>query len=88
MVTNTEHSARSTMIGKQMTADYNEAENSIVDRPTTKRLSLDVPAELHTRFKTSCSATGRKMANELMRFVLERTEELENEAAERRKSRR
>ena len=46
----------------------------------TKRLSLDLPQSLHTRFKTACSATRRKMGNELQTFIATRTEELEKEA--------
>lgn len=46
----------------------------------TKRLSLDIPASMHTRFKTACSATGRKMVGELQAFIEERTAQLEEEA--------
>lgn len=46
----------------------------------TKRLSLDLPASLHTRFKTACSATNRKMVGELQAFIEKRTAELEDEA--------
>ncbi|MFC0813528.1 plasmid partition protein ParG [Paracoccus panacisoli] len=46
----------------------------------TKRLSLDLPETLHTRFKTACSATGRKMAGELQAFIEARAAELEAEA--------
>ena len=46
----------------------------------TKRLSLDLPQSLHTRFKTACSATSRKMVNEMQAFIVSRTEELEKEA--------
>ena len=46
----------------------------------TKRLSLDLPQSLHTRFKTACSATSRKMVNELQALVAVRTEELEKKA--------
>lgn len=45
-----------------------------------KRLSLNLKESLHTRFKTACSATNRKMASELQEFVERRTEELEEEA--------
>lgn len=48
------------------------------DEPT-KRLSLDLPASLHTRFKTACSATNRTMAGELQTFIKQRTQELEDE---------
>ena len=46
----------------------------------TKRLSLDLPQSLHTRFKTACSATSRKMGGELQAFIEARTAELEEEA--------
>jgi hypothetical protein len=51
----------------------------------TKRLSLDLPASTHTRFKTACSATGRKMVSELQTFIEKRTAELENQAGITRK---
>src|SRR6056297_131636 len=50
-----------------------------------KRLSLDLPARLHTRFKTACSATNRKMVGELQAFIDKRTLELEDEAGITRK---
>lgn len=46
----------------------------------TKRLSLNLPQSLHTRFKTACSATNRKMGSEIQQFVERRTEEIEQEA--------
>lgn len=46
----------------------------------TKRLSLDVPESMHTRFKTACSATNRKMVAEVMAFIEQRTATLEKEA--------
>ena len=46
----------------------------------TKRLSLDLPQSTHTRFKTACSATGRKMVAEIQAFIEQRTKELEEEA--------
>jgi hypothetical protein len=46
----------------------------------TKRLSLDLPASVHTRFKTTCSATGRKMVGELQMLIEQRASELEQEA--------
>lgn len=51
----------------------------------TKRLSLDLPASTHTRFKTACSATGRKMVSEIADFIAQRTAELEAEAGISRK---
>jgi hypothetical protein len=50
-----------------------------------KRLSLDLPATVHTRFKTACSATGRKMVAELADFIEQRTAELEAQAGITRK---
>ena len=44
-----------------------------------KRLSVDVPASTHRRFKTVCSATNRKMVDEIQKFIESRTEELEAE---------
>ena len=52
---------------------------------TSKRLSLDLPESAHTRFKTACSATNRKMASELLDFIEKRTQELEKEAGLTRK---
>ena len=45
-----------------------------------KRLTLTLPESLHTRFRTACSATNRKMIAEIREFVAHRTEELEKEA--------
>lgn len=56
----------------------------VADGPT-KRLSLDLPASVHMRFKTACSATGRKMVAELQAFIEQRTVELEDEAGITRK---
>ena len=46
----------------------------------TRRLSVNLPESLHTRFKTACSATSRKMVGEIQDFVARRTGELEREA--------
>jgi hypothetical protein len=51
-----------------------------VQEEPTKRLSLDLPVSMHTRFKTACSATNRKMVAELQAFIETRTKELEDEA--------
>lgn len=51
----------------------------------TKRLSLDLPSSVHMRFKTACSATGRKMVAELQDYIERRTAELEAEAGISRK---
>jgi hypothetical protein len=46
----------------------------------TKRLSIDLPEAVHQRFKTACSATSRKMTQEIEAYIIERTAELEKEA--------
>jgi ParG protein len=51
----------------------------------SKRLSLDLPESVHTRFKTACSATGRKMVSEIQGFIERRTAELESEGGISRK---
>lgn len=43
----------------------------------TARLSLDIPAELHTRFKVACARSRLKMTAELLAFIERRTAELE-----------
>jgi hypothetical protein len=60
------------------------AKTVATDEPT-KRLSLDLPASLHNRFKTACSATDRKMVGELQAYIEVRTKELEDEAGITRK---
>lgn len=49
-------------------------------REPTKRINLNVPESLHTRFKFACVATNRTMAREILKFVENRTEEIEQEA--------
>ena len=44
-----------------------------------KRLSIDIPEDVHRRFKVACAASGRKMAVELTAFIERHTEELEQE---------
>ena len=61
------------------------AKSKPVPVEATKRLSLDLPESMHTRFKTACSATGRKMVTEVQAFIERRTKELEDEAGITRK---
>ncbi len=51
----------------------------------SKRLSLDLPESVHIRFKTACSATGRKMVSEIHEFIERRIGELESEGGISRK---
>jgi hypothetical protein len=41
------------------------------------RVSLDIPAELHARFKAACARSRLKMTGELLAFIERRTTELE-----------
>lgn len=43
----------------------------------TARLSLDIPADLHARFKAACARSRVKMTGELLGFIERRTAELE-----------
>jgi hypothetical protein len=45
----------------------------------TRRLSIDIEASLHRRFKTACSKADLKMKVEVMQFIERRTAELERE---------
>lgn len=46
-------------------------------KEATARLSLDIPAELHARFKAACARSRLKMTAELLAFIERRTAELE-----------
>lgn len=46
----------------------------------TRRLSIDLPATVHQRFKTACAANGRKMTAEVEELITRRTAELEAQA--------
>jgi hypothetical protein len=67
-------------VGKREPTETNQ-------REPTRRLSIDLPKSWHQRFKTACSGTDRKMLAEVTGFIKSRTVELENEAAELKKSR-
>ena len=66
------HDGKATNVGKSKTTN--------VEQESTKRLSIDLPASVHTRFKTACSATKTKMVTELIEFIEKRTAELETKA--------
>lgn len=72
-------------VGHDQPAARSATEGRLVTNERSKRLSLDLPASMHTRFKTACSATGRKMVNELQELIERRTAELEEEAGITRK---
>lgn len=37
-----------------------------------KRLTIDIPAELHAQLKADCAMRGRKMADEVRDFLMEK----------------
>jgi hypothetical protein len=45
----------------------------------TRRLSIDIPASLHRRFKTACSRKDKRMQTEIEKFIVKRTAELEKD---------
>ena len=65
--------------------DRNASKALKSESEASKRLSLDLPESMHTRFKTACSATGRKMVAELQAMIEQRTQELEAQAGITRK---
>jgi hypothetical protein len=44
-----------------------------------RRLSIDIPASLHRRFKTACSKNDKRMQTEVESFIVKRTAELEKD---------
>lgn len=48
---------------------------------STKRLSIDLPESLHTRFKVVCTKTRAKMVAEIIAMIEKRTEELERKTS-------
>jgi hypothetical protein len=64
---------------KPVTANPPPRETRASDEPS-KRLSVDIPASVHKRFKTACSAAETQMTVELLRFIERRTAELEKKA--------
>jgi hypothetical protein len=44
------------------------------------RLTIDLPLDLHSRFKAACAKHRTKMKDEVLRFITARTEELETSA--------
>lgn len=57
-----------------------ESPRAVASDVRQKRLSIDLPENVHTRFKTACSAAGKKMGDELKSYIERRTLELEQEA--------
>ena len=47
----------------------------------TKRLTIDVPEDNHTRFKALCAMQKKKMAEEINAFIAQRIAEAEERAS-------
>jgi|LNFM01.1.fsa_nt_gb hypothetical protein len=71
---------------KAETQDAAKAETSKATNTETRigeptaRLTIDLPETVHTRFKTACVMTKRKMVEEVRAFIEQRTAELERES--------
>jgi hypothetical protein len=50
-------------------AHLKPVENLTLTPVATKRLTLDVPLELHTRFKSGCAQRGETMVERVCRFI-------------------
>lgn len=63
-----------------------QADSWVKDKPVqetptgpTKRLTIDLPEDQHTRFKTLCAMHKTKMVEEVTRFIAQRISELEGQ---------
>ncbi|MCY4214285.1 MAG: hypothetical protein OXF68_11750, partial [Gammaproteobacteria bacterium] len=63
-----------------MTSQQQQVPRGTGHAEPAKRFSISLPASLHTRFKTVCNATNRRMASEIANLVEDRTAELEEAA--------
>jgi hypothetical protein len=50
-----------------------------VPKEKMRRLSIDIPDDLHYRFKNACARSRRKMHEEVASFIERRTRELEGQ---------
>ena len=71
---------------EQIDAYVNAGSGTDIKKPDragepTKRLSIDLPESLHTRFKVVCTKTRAKMAGEIIAMIEKRTEELERKTS-------
>jgi hypothetical protein len=44
---------------------------AVAERPAMKRLTIDLPADVHARLKAQCAMRGTKMVDEIRRAVEE-----------------
>ena len=52
-----------------------------ISNEPTRRVSIDIPESLHTRFKVACAKTRNKMSPEIVAFIERRVQELEQETS-------
>lgn len=57
--------------------ERNGAGHDNAEQEPRQRLSLDLPAPLHRRFKVACAAHGLRMTREIETFIKARCAELE-----------
>lgn len=70
--------AETQIAAKAETSKTTNTETRIAE--PTARLTIDLPEPVHTRFKTACVMTKRKMVEEVRAFIEQRTAELERES--------
>ena len=67
-------------VGTREPADVEKREPAkAAKQEPMRRLSVDLPKSLHTRFKTACAKADTKMVVEVMNFIKRRTVALEQE---------
>ncbi len=66
-------------VAKGRGADNRPTAPQAAPKGPTKKLTLEIPDTLHTRFKIACAATQRKMVQELTALIESRTAELEKD---------
>lgn len=47
-----------------------------ITKTPMKRLTIDIPAELHSQLKADCAMRGRKMADEVRDLLMEKYEKI------------
>lgn len=67
-------------IGHDAKFPHSHKPTFVAEKEKTKRLSIDLPASVHTRFKSACAAADSKMAQEVEQLIRQRCEELEAES--------
>jgi hypothetical protein len=66
-----------TLRGEGPTIQWLESEEPAAEREPMERLSIDMPATLHRRFKMVCVGTDTLMIEEVLALIERRTAELE-----------